>query len=433
MPMETIEIMGNSKILILGSLPYKPNAQSRAFDSYFHYWEKNNLHQFFSSPYSPIKGHCSQFYQITDYQILRRNFKRNVKVGKIYKDEELSNFEDKCVSEDVLKLYKSGKHKTPLKRLLRKFIWKKRYWCTNEFIQWIEDFNPDLVFLAWSDDFYMLNIAYFICKKYNLSLISCIGDDYYFNTHFSLSPFYWIYKFLYKKTAKKVLKFKGSHIYIDDKIKNKYNDFFHISGETIHVSCDLKPMPVRVPKQFKNLVYFGNLECGRYKTLILLANLLNKQNKNVTIHIYSNIQNSHILRRIKRSNHIVFHGSIPYAEIKNKVTDYDCVIIAEEISNKNTIKDVRYSLSTKVGDSLSFGIPILAVGNAECGAIEFIKKTHTGIVLENKKEISQFSFGDLDFNGIKTMINNCAHLLSEEFNKDKSCGVFEEVVRTIIK
>lgn len=433
MPMEKNNIMVNNKILILGSLPYKPNAQSRAFDSYFHYWKKDNLHQFFSSPYRPVRGHCSQFYQITDYQMLKRNFKRNIEVGHVFNDDELNDFQDQQIDSAVSKLYKSGKHKTPLKRLLRKIIWKERYWCTKEFIKWIEDFCPDIVFLAWSDDFYMLDIAYFVCTKYKLPLISCIGDDYYFNMHFSLSPFYWIYKIMYRRMAKKVLKLKGSHVYIGDKIKNKYNDFFCISGETIHVACDLEKMQAHIPSEFSSLVYFGNLGYGRYKTLITLANLLNKRNESIKIHIYSNVQSDRILAKIRKNKHIEFHGSIPYAEIKNKVINYDGVIIAEELSNKNIIKDVKYSLSTKVGDSLSFGVPIIAVGNIECGAIEFIKKTNTGIVLTSKKDISRFSFADLDFNDIKAMINNSALLLDKEFNKGESCNTFEKIVKTALE
>lgn len=420
------------KILILGSLPYKQNAQSRAFDSYFHYWPKEKLHQFFSSPYPPCKGHCSQFYQITDYQILKRNFNSRIKVGRIFYDAELANFKDEEILDNTAsKLYKSGKHKTALKRLLRKFIWKKRYWCTEEFVKWIEDFRPEVIFLAWSDDFYMLNIAKFICKKFNLPLISCVGDDYYFNTHFSFSPFYWIYRFKYKRLAKELLQLEGSHIYISEKIKNKYNSYFRISGETIHVSCESQETPHYSPRKIENMVYFGNLGYGRYKTLITFARLMNKKQNKVKIHIYSNEGNDHILKKIKKVDNIVYHGSIPYKDIKGKAAEYDCLLLAEELSRKGIIKDVKYSLSTKVGDSLSFGIPIIAIGNIECGAIEFISKTKTGIVLSSKKDILNFSLNQINSNMIETMMTNATNILKEEFNKEKCCNVFRNTVDSV--
>jgi len=420
------------KILILGSLPYKQNAQSRAFDSYFHYWPKEKLHQFFSSPFPPSKGHCSQFYQITDYRILKRNFNRKIRVGKIFYDIELASFQDKTILDsNSSKFYKLGKHKTPLKRLFRKFIWKKKYWCSKEFVKWVEDFCPDVVFLAWSDDFYMLNIANFVCKNYDLPLISCVGDDYYFNNHFSLSPFYWIYRFKYKKLAKKVLQLNGSHVYISD-IRNKYNEYFSVSGQTIHVSCERQQISQWVPKKVENMVYFGNLVgYGRYKTLMTFANIINNKQKNIKIHIYSNEQNEQVLKQIKNVKNIVFHGSIPYESIKDKVTDYDCLIIAEELSKKKIIRDVKYSLSTKVGDSLSFGIPIIAIGNIECGTIEFIKNTNTGIVLGTKKDISSFSFDGISSSVIQIMLDNAKNILAKEFNKEKSCETFKKIVDSV--
>ncbi len=425
--------MDYCKILILGSLPYKSNAQSRAFDSYFHYWPKEKLHQFFSSPFPPVKGHCSEFYQVTDYRIFKRNFNHKIKVERIFYDKDLDDFQDNSsISNGASKLYKLGKHKTSLKRLLRKFIWKKRYWCTEDFNKWVDEFKPDVVFLAWSDDFYMLNIANFICQKYNLPLISCVGDDYFFNIHFSFSPLYWIYKYRYRKLARNVLKLKGSHIYISDKIMKKYNDYFSISGKTIHVACDNPQMPDRIPKTIKNMVYFGNLGYGRYKTLITFAKLVNKKHQNLIIHIYSNEQKEHVLKQIKNTSNIIFHGAIPYKDIKDRASDYDCLIIAEELSKKRTISDVKYSLSTKVGDSLSFGMPIVAIGNAECGAIEFIKNANAGIVLETKEDILNFSIDKLDSSVIKQKIDNAKKLL-KEFNKQKSCDIFKSVVDSVLQ
>ena len=63
------------KLLIVGTVPYNRQLSSRAFESYFKNWEKENLAQIFSNPKEPIKGHCGTLYQITDKRMLDRYFK----------------------------------------------------------------------------------------------------------------------------------------------------------------------------------------------------------------------------------------------------------------------------------------------------------------------------------------------------------------------
>ena len=56
------------RVMIVGTVPYNTKSTSRAFDAYFHYWEKENLAQIFSNTKKPCKGHCKTLFQITDYR-----------------------------------------------------------------------------------------------------------------------------------------------------------------------------------------------------------------------------------------------------------------------------------------------------------------------------------------------------------------------------
>ena len=50
------------RVLIVGTVPYNTKSPSRAFDAYFHYWEKENLAQIFSNTKKPCKGHCETLF-----------------------------------------------------------------------------------------------------------------------------------------------------------------------------------------------------------------------------------------------------------------------------------------------------------------------------------------------------------------------------------
>lgn len=77
------------RVLIVGTVPYNTKSTSRAFDAYFHYWEKENIAQIFSNTKKPCKGHCETLFQITDHRVLQRWMGKKVDTGVIYHYDEL--------------------------------------------------------------------------------------------------------------------------------------------------------------------------------------------------------------------------------------------------------------------------------------------------------------------------------------------------------
>ena len=47
--------MEHNRVIIVGTIPYNKNTSSRAFDAYFHNWEKKNMRQIFSNTKTPVK------------------------------------------------------------------------------------------------------------------------------------------------------------------------------------------------------------------------------------------------------------------------------------------------------------------------------------------------------------------------------------------
>ena len=46
--------MSHPRLLIVGTIPYNTKDSSRAFEAYFHNWEKENIAQIFSDPKTPV-------------------------------------------------------------------------------------------------------------------------------------------------------------------------------------------------------------------------------------------------------------------------------------------------------------------------------------------------------------------------------------------
>ena len=52
------------RVLIVGTVPYNTKSTSRAFDAYFHYWEKENIAQIFSNTKKPCRGIAKRFSKL---------------------------------------------------------------------------------------------------------------------------------------------------------------------------------------------------------------------------------------------------------------------------------------------------------------------------------------------------------------------------------
>lgn len=386
-----------TKVLIIGTAPYDKNCQSRAFESYFNGINPDDLAQIFTYQYVPPKGHCGKLYQITDGMMLKRFFNSKYKVGKKYYRDEL-NEDGGIISKKISErkspnkltefLYRYGRKDRPSTYLLRGILWRKKKWCTDDLIQWLEEFKPDVIFLSFSDDFFIPKIAKFVAEYFDIPIVSSIADDYFFNDRISFSPLYYIYRFLYKSLITSLLTRKGSTaVYIGDKIRDKYNTYFGMEGETLYLTTNINRrtfLPINRKKV--RIGYFGNVRLGRNLSLVEIGNALQNIDSKFEIDVYTNEKEKRFTKILLNKPGINLKGSIPYNEVQEKIKEYDILAVVESFRPKD-IKIVKYSISTKVPDSIASGVPVLAYGDKACGAIDYLDSTNCTATCSNKDEL----------------------------------------------
>ena len=435
-----------AKILIVGTAPYDKNCQSRAFESYFHGIEHEYLAQIFTYPHKPPKGHCGKLYQITDAMMLKRFFSRRSVSGIEYTIDQLNetdgvnaklgNDANQKGSRIIKKIYALGKKDRPITYLLRGLIWKKSSWCTPQLNEWLDDFKPDCVFLSFSDDFFIPRIALYVANRYDIPIISSIADDYYFNDKKSINPLYHIYRKEYKKLINSILRRKDSTaVYIGNRIKEKYNTYFGMSGITLYLTSDIVRRPFR-PIDTDNLIvsYYGNVRLGRNKSLIEIGAALYDINKCFHLNVYTNEKDEAIIEELKRSKGVVFNGSVPYAAVQKGMLESDILVIVEGFDPRN-ITTVKYSISTKVPDSLSTGAQVFAYGDRDCGAIDYLISTNSISICDNQEELKEtlrgliYSSKDEQLNYYNEMIKT----VETNHNIQKNVIKFKELVNGLVK
>ncbi len=380
------------RVLIVGTVPYNQKSTSRAFDAYFHDWEKENIAQVFSNAKTPCKGHCAELYQITDQRMLKRFFGKKIETGKIFYYDDLPESwlnNDLEVGGKAAKAYRIGSRHSAGTHLLRAMLWRKGNWCTDQLISWLDRFRPECVFLAFSDDFFIPQIALYVAERYNIPIVSCIGDDYYFNLRFSLNPVYWIYKLLYRRYIRKLFRHPGSAVYISDKIRDKYNAAFGLDGDTVYLTSEIERKPFApIDRSAPKITYFGNIRMGRNLSLVDIAQSLAQIDPQYRLEVYSNENDPSYIRPLQENPYILYGGSVPYREVCRMMSQSDITVIVEGFRKKD-IRLSRYSLSTKAADALASGCAILAYGSSECGIIEYMKSIDAAMVCTDPTKLTE--------------------------------------------
>ena len=425
------------KVLIIGTVPYRKDSPARALDSFFHFWPKENLIQFFSDRNAPLKGHCSSLFQITDSELLKRRFKKK-SVGTVFFYDNLDIEKNQIKQNDKKNnflsfLYKIGKKRTPLTHLIRKKVWKKKYWLTEDLINWVDDFKPNCIFLCISDDFFIQDVGLFFANKYNIPIVCQIDDDYIFDRKFSINPFYHIYKSLYEKQIQEIMNLNTTAVYICNKIRDAYNNKYNISGETIYLSSEIKRRPFK-PVDVVNplIVYFGSIRLDRYKSLIDIADALREINSNYFLVIYSGETDSKFVGPLQSHPNIIYKGAIPYSEVKEIIFNSDVLIVTEGFS-KFAIRSTRFSLSTKISDAITSGTNVFAYGPKESGAIDYLVETNAAMVCSAKSELrKQIKLLVHDINLQKKFYSNSERVLSSH-TVENSSRQYEKLITNIIE
>ena len=423
------------RTLIVGTVPYNTRGPSRAFESYFHGIDNEYLAQVFSNPAVPKKGHCKTLYQITDKKMLKRWLNHNEQVGKRYDIQNLDPMDSKttknCSKEGIVekKLYRFGAKHSPAAHLMRKILWKKSYWATNEFNSWLDEFNPQCVFISFSDEFFILDIALYVANKYDIPIVFTISDDYVFNDKFSISPLYHLYRSMYKRAVRNLLAHSKYGVYICDKIKEKYNSEFQLKGDTVYLTSTMSRKDFRPINLDKPIIrYFGNVMLDRYLSLVDIGNALQRINENYYIEVYASGLPEGAEKVLNGCKGIRLMQPISYSEVCVKTNEADLLIVVEGFTDYN-IRSTRYSLSTKAADSMASGTNVFAYGSIECGLIDYLAKNNSCMVCTNKDKLDAELKRYLNDMQLQRMYYNHS---KEVYEKNHSIDVSSEKTQMMI-
>ncbi len=348
------------KILVLSNNPLSlSNSNGRTLLNMLECFNNSEILNIYVNGNDPAleKG---TFYKINEARIL----KNKKPYGKYIKESNGNS--DALIAK---------KRKTPLKCLIRSYLWSKKS-VYKEILNIAKSFEAERIIIQCGDSDFLIRIACFLSKSLNIKLIAYNSEDYIFKTWNYIekkkkrSIFFRIFLSRLKKSYNFLYKTADSFVYLTDMLLNEYLEIFpNQKGYVIYNSSNIKP--IGNYDKTGPIVYSGNLGVGRADVLIQLSQYIHKIfNKKLTI--CSLTKDSNILSKICNCHNIDFIGKLEYKDNINLLKKSSLIIHVESMEDYY-VKDTKNAFSTKIADSLSMGVPFFIFAPSTSAVSKYIK------------------------------------------------------------
>lgn len=335
-------------------------------------------------------GISQRCFQISESSLLRNLKNKSVPTGCVEEPATESKPEN---PKGLFALVK--KSRLQIFFWLRNFIWKIGKWKSKELREFIDEFEPDLIFAQLQDKVYLNNLVGYIKKHTQKPLYLYAWDDVYSLKQFSLSPLFWIDRFMQRRSIKKIVKQCEILYTISQEQQLEYAKSLKARTKLLYKGYNFDkaefPTETKSDEPLK-ILYTGNLYSGRYKTLQRVCTALNEINgkgKKAELAIYSatNLSDKQVKKlNFEGSSH--FFGKISEAEVQVLQKDADILLHIEPFSLKGSLL-CRLSFSTKLVDYFYNKKCIFAVGHKRCSSMKYLQRFDAAIVAEEKGQIQE--------------------------------------------
>ncbi len=371
-----------------------------------------NIYCSYGTPKNNING---IYFQINEKSLIKNLIDPRVKAGGvIQKDEKHVDLSHK--ETNVIQSLK--KKRWRIFFWVRRFIWYIGRWKSKSLNDFIINFDADIIFVPLYHSTYLNNIILYIKKLTGLKMVTYVSDDVYTLKKVSTNPFYWMDRLATRRMIKKVVN-KSEFIYvISDIQKLEYEKIFKKDCKILIKGADFNDEKQDNKTEFNKpvkLVFTGNISAGRWKSLELIVNALEKINSKeilAQIYIYTMTPMTETMKKSLYSEGNSFlMGGVPAENIPQIQKDSDILIHVESTRLKDRL-EVRHSFSTKLVDYFKAHRCIFAVGKDDVASIDYLLNEDAAIVAQCEEDV---------FIKLNRLISD-KDLIMEYADKAWSCG-----------
>ncbi len=376
------------KVLIISQpVLSKTNNMGKTLMGYFSSFKPSEVAQLYLRNGVPNNTErCFQYYRFSDEDAIHSIYNRKV-TGTKFKEENIKveNVQPQS-SADVYKI--GSKHKAWM-LLLRDLLWRFSSWENSDLLGWAKEFAPDVVFFAAGDGGFSYRIADYLAKYLNKPLVVVCMDDFFVNNRNKGELLGAIRQKLFMRIVKRTMTKAAAVFTICESMNRVYSKMFGVPCYTLHTVAARKVL--KYSAEANQISYIGSVGCGRYKSLLEIGKALSairREGVPKCIDIYTGSYQPEYIEPLKDAPGIRFHGSISPDEVLNVMSNSMAVIHTESFE-RNMMDMVRFSVSTKIAESLMYGPCLIAYGPEGIASIDYLKENNAAWTITRLEDLEK--------------------------------------------
>lgn len=388
----------------------------KTLSSYFGAFSPSDVCQIFVQSEIPTEDTvCNCYYRMTDFDAFKSIFKKKIQ-GDIFNKEDIQiNIKYSRVDQGIKKkIYAIGRKRKAASYIVRDLIWLFSNFPNEKLRKWINKNEPDIVFFASGGYSFLYRIACQIAEYKKVPLVTMCVDDYYLYDRNSDSYFGRAYYKSFMKTVHKTMKRSELILAISDQMAEEYKMIFNKNVNVLHTSSESE-LPIHHGSG-KKLSYIGNLGYNRHLQLVAIGKALKKisaRRDDVPkyVDVYSASDQKEVVQEMLEENGIHFHGRINSNQVL-EVMSRSVAVIHTESFDIEMRKLVRFSVSTKVAESLQNAPCIIAYGPNDIASISYLKQHNAAFVISSLESLEKDLEAILTDEVLRTEIMHNARVLA---------------------
>lgn len=307
---------------------------------------------------------------------------------------------------------------------------------SNEFASWVKKVNPVAIYSSIGD----LATAEFIINLHHrfpeIKILVHGFDDW-------MSPSYKLWnERLYRRRSeqlfRKILSFSSARFTSSEKMAKDYRIRYNFEFKCFPNPVDISAFSIDViKKEVSNVIFIGKIGWHNANAIKIMGQAIEQINENGTklqFDIYSQTELDQIEQFVGLlPKSTVVHKSIPNSEIPIILLSAHVLYLPISTDSK-TAKFTRYSMSTKMGEYLSSGVPVIYIGPENIAMTEFLVKNECAYVITSN------SIDNIKNAVLKSLIMDNSQLIErgkmiahKYFNKESESKRFADELTHIIE
>lgn len=371
----------------------------------------------YAVPGMPNNRICKRYFQVTDSMMAKSFFGK--RAGKPVSCTMIDNHNE---GNDQVELPNKGLyrklrlHTGEWLRLVRDILWEFGRYDKKAMKQFIEDFNPDIVFCPHLFSMKSRRLEKIVHSMTSAPMVCFNGDSEASLSAISYNPLFW-----YRRIRDHILypaflkKFSYAFTF-SPRWSKMQTEKYNIPSEPLYKCIDPKPYILKPVHHPIRLVYAGSLYCNRWKTLSVIGEamkIINKNGVKIEMYVYSqSVLNEKEKMQLSEDKNIYFKGKVSPIDLPKIYNEADIALHVESF-DKKFMFETEHSFSTKLTDLMASSCAILAICWNRNSGWSYLKNNDAAICLSSYEEV---------FPKIEEIVNNPS-IIQEYAKKAADCGI----------